>query len=300
MKSSYVYINDIRLHYLHANLDSDQQPIVFIHGLASNARIWELVTARLMENGYPLLAPEARGHGLTDKTDTGYGFEQITSDLRAFIEICHLEKPLLVGHSWGGALALNYAARQPFGPYAPRGIVLVDGGMLQMNDAPDANWEDIQQRLAPPNLVGTPVETFLTNVKEWTADWLPKGEKGDQIISIILSNFSVDENECIAPHLTYDRHMTLLHTIWEFQTYEIYSKVRCPVLMIPASPKDPDGSQRVHLEMKKRGIIRAGEDLPDLQVHWMNDTIHDVPLQRPEELAHLIEGFLSTLPDPRV
>jgi hypothetical protein len=43
-------------------------------------------------------------------------------------------------------LALDHAARFPSWPRAPLGIVLVDGGMTQMDDLPGATWEQTSQR----------------------------------------------------------------------------------------------------------------------------------------------------------
>jgi pimeloyl-ACP methyl ester carboxylesterase len=295
MKSSYVYVNGMRVHYLCWNPEGERQPIVLLHGLASNAHIWELVAEYLQALGYPLYAPEARGHGLSDKPEDGYSFEQTTRDLVAFLETCGLERPLLVGHSWGGALALDYAARQPIGARAPLGLVLVDGGMIQMGDMPGASWETISQRLAPPRLAGTPLDTFMSNIKQWNTRWLPAGEAGEQIASIYLASFSVDEQECITPQLSYERHMDILRAMWEFPTYERFAQLRCPVLMVPASPPHPDETEQQHTEMKRRGIEQARALIPQLQVHWMHDTIHDIPLQRPIELAGLIADFTTGL-----
>jgi pimeloyl-ACP methyl ester carboxylesterase len=295
MKSSYIYINDLRVHYLHWNLAGDKQPIIFLHGLASNAHIWEFVAENLSTRDYPLLAPEARGHGLTDKPENGYGFEVMTRDLSAFIQACNLDNPLLVGHSWGATIALDYAARHPFGPISPSGIVMVDGGMVQMDAMPDASWETIVERLAPPNLIGTPVETFHSNVKNWTSNWAPNSETSDRIASIYLASFQVDKEECIAPQLSYDRHMTILRAIWEFQTYNHYAQIHCPVLMVPAAPPTPGEREEQHTMMKRLGIERASDQIQNLQVHWMTDTVHDIPLQRPVVLAQLIADFADQI-----
>src|SRR5512133_1636959 len=128
MPSSYLFLNDLRVHYLHWNLEDGGQPAVLLHGLASNARIWERTVPFLTQNGLVPLAPDGRGHGLTDKPDGDYGFDTFQGDLAAFINATHMERPLLIGHSWGAALALYYAARVAVGPRAPLGLVLVDGG----------------------------------------------------------------------------------------------------------------------------------------------------------------------------
>jgi pimeloyl-ACP methyl ester carboxylesterase len=296
--SSYLFTNNLRLHYLHWNLKDSGRPIVLLHGLASNARIWELVAPRLADRGFTLLAPDARGHGLTDKPDD-YSFQAVTGDLAAFIEAHHLDHPLLVGHSWGGSLALDYAARYALGSHTPAGIVLVDGGLNQLDDSPGATWEDIQERLTPPRLAGTPLVEFVAKLKEWNASWLPDGEAQEEIISIILANFTISEDGTIAPHLTFERHMQIVRAMWEFKTYERIARLRCPGLAILARPAPSNGpGDQGYLTAKEHAVAYVKEIKPDLKVLWMENTIHDIPLQRPEELARLISNFASAFTPP--
>jgi pimeloyl-ACP methyl ester carboxylesterase len=109
MTSSYLFINNLRIHYLRWDSDNERRPVLLLHGLASNARIWELIGPRLAELGWSAIAPDARGHGLTDKPDGDYGFGTFRGDLLALIDALNLEQPLLVGHSWGALIALDYA-----------------------------------------------------------------------------------------------------------------------------------------------------------------------------------------------
>ena len=136
MQSSYLFLNGIRQHYYRWQPEEEDLPVLLLHGLASNARIWERVAPRLAADYLAPYAPDLRGHGLTDKPDGDYGFDTYARDLVALVEALQIEQPLIVGHSWGAMLALDYAARFPFGPLSPAGIVLVDGGMAQLNARP--------------------------------------------------------------------------------------------------------------------------------------------------------------------
>jgi hypothetical protein len=49
------------------------------------------------------------------------------------------------------------------------------------------------------------------------------------------------------------------------------------------------------MEHKRKAITLAVEQAPAVKVVWMEDTIHDVPLQRPRELMEAIDGFLEAL-----
>jgi predicted alpha/beta hydrolase len=56
-------------------------PILLIHGLASNARLWDGPARRLAELGHAVTAIDLRGHGLSDKPDTGYDMANIADDV---------------------------------------------------------------------------------------------------------------------------------------------------------------------------------------------------------------------------
>lgn len=291
MKSSYLYVNGLRFHYLRQDTDGAGRPIVLHHGLASNARIWEMVAPRLVSFGHPMYALDARGHGLTDKPEHGYDIQTITNDLAAFIQVCGLDHPVLVGHSWGGSIVLNYATRFAAGPLAPAGIVLVDGGISQLDDA-EATWEEMEKRLTPPRLAGMPLSEFQPRLEAWFAEWGGSA----QAVSITLGNFEIGEDERIYPRLAFERHMHIVRSIWDFKTYDYFARVHCPALMIPARPKAPSGlPEQAYLQAKERGVARAQETMRDLRVAWMADTIHDIPLQRPEALADLISDFATSL-----
>ncbi len=292
MESSYVFINDIRLHYLEWNADSAGQTVILLHGLASNARIWQKVAPSLAEGGFSVLAPDQRGHGLTDKPDDSYDFDSFSLDLLAFLEACHLERPLLVGHSWGASVALDYAARSPVGPRSPVGLVLLDGGMNQLNDGAGSNWEETRRRLEPPRLAGTPLESFLARLGAPGQKWTPDEES----IGIILANFEIDEDETISPHLSYEHHMQIVRALWEFPTFARFARLRCPVLLLPcANPPPLSEGEQAFLAAKRKGIERLLSQTPQAEVHWLENTIHDAPLQRPELVAEEIIRFADGL-----
>lgn len=290
MTSSYLYINQNRIHYHVWGRAGEQPALLFLHGLASNARIWEKVVPQLEQIGHPCYALDMRGHGLSDKPDSGYGFDEITRDTAAIIQSLQLERPWIIGHSWGASMAVDYASRVRMGPFAPAGIILVDGGMIEMKAIPGATWESTRQRLTPPQLAGMPVQDFVQRLQTWNSDWGPD----EQAISIILSNFEISEDETISPRLSLDRHMQILAAMWEFPTFERFAQIHCPVLVIPARPKQPiPEEQQIFLAVKQQGIERLSQINPGAQVQWFEDTIHDIPLQRPEQLAEVIKAFVK-------
>src|ERR1035437_6884104 len=114
-------------------------PFLLVHGLASNARLWDGVARRLAEAGHTSAAVDLRGHGHSDNPDTGYAFATISENLQALVGSLGpaFARPILVGQSWGANVVLDFAVRYPD---LARGIVLVDGGLTDMRDA-FPTWE---------------------------------------------------------------------------------------------------------------------------------------------------------------
>ena len=86
-------------------------PVVLLHGLASQRRFWNLVAPHLV--GVPLLALDQRGHGDSDKPDDDYGYDAVVADLATALDALGLSRAVLVGHSWGASVALSFAAVHP-------------------------------------------------------------------------------------------------------------------------------------------------------------------------------------------
>ncbi len=285
---SFIAHGGLRYHRRSWESGNGGRPILLIHGLSSNVRVWDLVAPILTEAGFPTIAFDMRGHGLSAKTNNGYDFDTLTADLRGLVEVCQLSKPVLVGHSFGAMLALDYAAQHRKGTWSPAGIVLVDGGMAQLDAYPGATWEGVLQVLAPSEFKGTTLAEFLAHFKNADRKWKPD----HQALDLILSNFEIRRDGTIKPHLTYSRHIKALKALWEFKTYERYERLHCPVLMLPVLPPKPHRiDEQIHLELKDQALKQARAKITDLRVNWLKDAVHDVLLQKPNELAEQIIAF---------
>jgi hypothetical protein len=162
---------------------------------------------------------------------------------------------------------------------------------------PGATWEDTRQRLTPPRLAGTQVETFLERLRSYNSNWLPEDpELQSDMLQVILANFDIQQDETIQPRLSFEHHMQIVRAMWEFQTYEKYQRLRCPALLVPARSPEPRSEREAgFLAAKERGAAHLLSLNGQVSVHWMDETIHDIPLQRPAELSNLIAEFPETL-----
>lgn len=105
-----VNANGLRLHYRRTGGDKPQ--LLLLHGLTDNGGCWNPVIEQLKAD-YDCIAPDARGHGLSDAPAQGYTPEDHAADAAAFIQALGLNKPIVMGHSMGGMESTVLAATHP-------------------------------------------------------------------------------------------------------------------------------------------------------------------------------------------
>jgi pimeloyl-ACP methyl ester carboxylesterase len=119
---SFIQVGGLRIHYLER--PGTGTPVVLIHGLPGTAEDWNEVTPLLA--GHRTVAFDRPGFGYSSGGYVPFGRQVQT--LHELLGALHISKPVLVGHSYGGTLALGFAERYPG---AVRGLVLVDAAAGQ-------------------------------------------------------------------------------------------------------------------------------------------------------------------------
>ena len=93
--------------------ETAERTMVFVHGFGGSARQWRYQLAHFADR-HRTIALDLRGHGLSDQPDGPYDLSTLLDDLHAALQALHVTKPfVLVGHSFGGALAVEYCLRHP-------------------------------------------------------------------------------------------------------------------------------------------------------------------------------------------
>jgi pimeloyl-ACP methyl ester carboxylesterase len=110
-QSHMIDLPDGRFHYLSWGAERAELPaMLLLHGITSSAQSWVRVGPALADR-YRVYALDMRGHGDSIKPSRGaYSLRHTADDALAFIEALGLERPVLVGHSWGGATAMVLAS----------------------------------------------------------------------------------------------------------------------------------------------------------------------------------------------
>jgi len=263
-------------------------PIVLAHGLASNSRIWDDVAARLAERHH-VVALDQRGHGLSDRpadATGGFTFDKLVGDLIGLMDILRLDRPVLVGHSWGGNVVLACAAAHPD---RVSGLVLVAGGFIELAAQPGRDWGRVRVDMAPPDLTHLTFPELLERVRNGDASryWGPAME------ATLRTSFKDGSDGKLQPSLRREDHLEILRAMWEQRPPALFPKITVPTLIVPSRRPNPTGRMAEMAPIRERLVAAAAEAIPNARLLWLEDTVHDSPLQRPAELAEAIESVAS-------
>lgn len=247
---------------------------LLVHGLASNARMWDGCAAALAAHGARVVAVDQRGHGHSDTPDEGYDFATITDDLRLLAAAERLDRPVVVGQSWGGNVVIELALRHPG---SVRAVAAVDGGIIELADKFPA-WEDCERLLRPPALGGLRASRLEAMIRAAHPSWPEAGIQGS------LANFETLPDGTIRSWLSLERHMQILRALWEHRPSQRYGELAAPLLLAPAANTDTAWT-----DDKRRAIdIVASLTKAPVRVDWFDPADHDLHAQFPDRLAHVL------------
>jgi len=247
---------------------------LFVHGLASNARLWDGVADHLASRGYRSVAVDQRSHGESDKVDGPFDFATLADDLLSVIDRSFPPETAVVaaGQSLGGNVVLELAGRHPSRIAA---VACIDGGFITLSRAfPD--WETASRELAPPSFDEVLYTDLERRLRKRYFDWPESGVLGQ------LANFQVSPDGTARPHLKREHHFRLLAEMWKHQPGEIAPSIQQPVLVI-ATTQTAAGRAA-----KRESVSRFSNLLPRGRVIWL-DAHHDLHAQYPRLTAGWLE-----------
>jgi pimeloyl-ACP methyl ester carboxylesterase len=249
---------------------ADGAPILLVHGLASNARTWDGVAEALVAAGHDVAAVDLRGHGASPDAETGHDTATAAGDVLAVADALGMAQPVLAGQSWGGNVVVA-AAR--LAPGAVRGLALVDGGAIELQDRWPA-WEDCAAELAPPRHIGMDLAALAVALRRAHPSWSDAG------VAATLGNVVADEDGAVRNRLDRDAHLSILRSLWEDRPSAHLHELRCGVLMLVAGKGRASWSDDT-----RREVARVEAGAPRSRVRWYPDGDHDLHVERPDEVA---------------
>jgi pimeloyl-ACP methyl ester carboxylesterase len=274
----FIVVQGYNLHYVEAG---EGQPILLIPGAFSTYRHWNRVVPYLSKH-YRLLCVDYLGVGDSDKPRSGFGYtiEEQADLIVKMIEALQIQKVHILGVSYGGAIALNLAARYP---EKVGMIISIEGNGIKYQDVPYRPMK---------GLLGWPVvgELSIGVIRLGIADrlvaksvmgkaWEEMGEtERKEIIEIIAQNNKTAS--CISWH----RISLTIETSKDFSDQA--KTIQTPVLYLY-------GANSYYHSMAKTNAEFLRAHLQNVKIVRFNDGVHDLELQKPKEVATLILEFLA-------
>lgn len=101
--------------------------LLLIHGVGDKSESWGPVHAKLAQR-FTVIAPDLLGHGESDKPRADYSLPAFANGMRDLLAVLGIERVTLVGHSFGGGVAMQFAYQYP---HLVERLVLVSAGGVE-------------------------------------------------------------------------------------------------------------------------------------------------------------------------
>ena len=278
----FVSLSNFKMHYEHAGAGS--AAVVLVHGNFASWRWW-LPLLQDPPAGYTLYAPEMRGYGDSERTADGYSVEQFAQDLNEFADALRLDRFHLVGHSLGGAVALQYALLFPdrlkslflVSPAPAQGMpnLTVDfKTKYVMNLPPLAGTEDLPSFMGNSHVNRAILSRVLTSIT-------PQLNHESPAFSVLIED---------AVRVSPETLQGIVQSLQKWNVEKQLPGLRLPV-MILWGDRDP--------VIERRPLERMAAALTRAELIVWEGTGHAPQLEQPERFRSLLAAFLrgDRIPD---
>jgi pimeloyl-ACP methyl ester carboxylesterase len=255
--------NGINLYY---EIHGEGQPLLFIHGLGSSARDWELQVTDFAKS-YKVITFDLRGHGQSDKPAGPYSMSMFAADTVGLLKALGIESPHVVGLSLGGGVAFQMAVDASV-PIKSFTIVNIKPEMLVRTFA---DWLTVWQSIAIVKLLG------MRKMGEALSKRMFIKPEQEDIRKIFVERWA--ENDPRA-------YLHAMRAIVGWSVLAQIGSIRCPTLVITA---DQDYSSVSYKEAYTALI-------PNARLVVIPDSRHATPVENPQPFNQALRDFLEQHP----
>ena len=264
--------DNIRIYY--AIKKKYKQSMVFLHGWPLNHTFWKKELKYFQGKGYSTIAPDLRGHGKSDKPEKSkdYKFNKFAKDINLITQKEKVENFVLVGHSFGGMIALTYYS---LFPEKVKAMVLM--GTIYENPLKHAPFLK--------HLHLTPFTKFILK-------FILKNER------IRKKHFPYVDFSKFKNHSDFfywlkgakvtplNSKLACLEEMIEFNQKKVLPKINVPTLII-------EGSRDSRTPLKD--VTEMAKKIKNSQLGIIKGATHDPNIRRPKKVDKIISKFLNGL-----
>jgi pimeloyl-ACP methyl ester carboxylesterase len=276
-----VVLDGLRFHYRDWG-DPADPALVLLHGFTGNARHWDGF-AQAMAERYRVLALDQRGHGETDwAPDQDYLVARVTDDFAAFVAALGLARFAVAGFSFGGDVAVSFAAAHP--DQVER-LVLVEPG-----EPPDT--PAVQAQVAAfrnlPTVFDAPDEAVQSFAAAGLAPYAPADELRHWVRTGLKPLADGRWTWCLDPVLQRpDPQGRERLTHGADALWRLLEAVACPTLLVR-------GAATAHTPSDE--VERMAAVMSDARVVSIPQAGHWTPLDNPSGFLAVVGRFLDEKP----
>jgi|GEM_PF-1343166 len=269
-KKKKIYAKDgIELYYEQWTRKESDTTLIFLHGLGGDAHAWFQEIPYFLSKGYSVIAPDLRGHGLSEHpSDTsGYKIEYFVSDLHEIVAEAHSEKIVFIGHCFGGMISLVFAKEHP---EMVSKMILIDSSYR----FPYIDSNNLANKVA-------------RQILQIGAHFVPSAYIKKHIESAkysYTSDFNLIRIANDIAHLSIRGFMILYAEVMGFSAEDWLDKIQTPTLIIESVDD---------LVVPKYMAIALQQKIKDSHLILIPHGHHIALLNNPSDINRAIEGFLS-------
>jgi len=256
--------------------------LLLLHGLGCDHTTWLPVVAALARH-YTVIAPDMLGHGLSDKPRADYSVGGYANGMRDLLTVLGIDKVTVVGHSFGGGVAMQFAYQFP--ERTERMVLVATGGMgPEVTPAIRAvTLPGFHQAMALVTLPGVRQLT-TTGLKALATTGLPATRDLDEVAEIVDSFKDPRARRAI-------RHVVSAVVDWRGQIVTMvdraYLTQAMPMCVIW-------GTDDAVIPVSHAGI--AGEFAPGATVEVIANAGHFPHKDHPQRFVKIVDDFIRTHP----
>jgi 3-oxoadipate enol-lactonase len=255
-----LHVRDIDLYY---KIAGQGQPILFIHGLGSSSRDWELQVA-VFSKTHRTVTFDVRGHGQSDKPPGPYSVPLFATDTAELIRLLDIAPAHVVGISMGGMIAFQLAVSAPD---LVKSLVIVNSGPELVL----RTWKERLnglQRLLIVRLLG------MRKMGEALGKRLFPKPEHQELRRMFVERWAENDKRA---------YYAAMRGLVGWSVADRLGDVRCPTLVIAA---DEDYTP---VSLKRAYVAK----MPRAEMVVIEDSRHATPVERPEQFNQALIAFLS-------
>jgi pimeloyl-ACP methyl ester carboxylesterase len=272
--------------------------VVLVHGLLATAWTWAPIARRLAGRAR-VLAPDLRGHGLSESPRGGYDLDSLAFDLLTTVTASGLGPDVdgppvvVVGHGFGAQLAAWTAHLRPA---AVTGLVLVDGGWEELEAALRMDAAEFQRGLDEPPEVLASMDAYLADRRDWDPDsWDADQERA--------ARSAVDEKYAgrVVPMVRRHALSGCVASMFAYRPLPTLGDLDRPLTILVAEPGGTDDEDLRERRLALDDLLeaRSAVGMPHTRVVRFAGSAHNLMRYRPDEVSAEVLGLLDARQEAR-